>query len=121
MELNSRTFFINIQTKELVFTNHFFVRLMQSRKTLRMDDLVNDLKKIVTIVLPFLFNPKFEKYIDVRGIYVDRLGYIAMCFQDSQEKTGIYIKTIIPPQAMGIKHRFQYKNIEGSGCYSLVH
>ncbi len=120
IEIDAKKMDININEISINITNHFFVRLMQSRKTIQFEKLIVDVNRVLKLLMVVSNDVILRHNCKDYGIYADKLGFIPVIYDIHNHHCDVVIKTIIPPEAMGLKHLNQYSDLDGTGNYKLV-
>ena len=120
VQLDAKKIDMSINKMTITFTEHFFVRMMQSKKTIKFSNLVEDLNLMLNIILSLSSNRQISSQCREYGIYADQLGFIPILYDKRKKQSEVLIKTIIPPQVMGLKHLNNYDAVKGKGTHQVV-
>lgn len=119
--LNLKTMSANISVLNMIFTNHFIIRLMQYRKTMDLGALANDISWSMDVLFSLLefIRENNHKSGDYR-IYADQLGFIPAIYEKNDSDGEIVtVKTLIPPNVMGEKHWDNYSPLIGKELITM--
>lgn len=105
------------------FTDHFLIRLMQYRKTMNLKDLTQDINQLLDSLFALLEHLEQDSKKDISGddygLYIDEFGFVPVVCNNKDDNFEMIVKTVIPPQSMGYKHREKYLEIKDSGQMAI--
>lgn len=119
VQIDAKKIDMTINKMAIKLTDHFFVRMMQSKKTIEFSNLIDDLHLMLKIILSLPSNRRISSQCKEYGIYADKLGFIPILYDKRKKQSDVLIKTIIPPRAMGLKHLNNYAAVKGTGTYQI--